>query len=91
MSTKHLWINENIFYEITNKKIINSFGKKLFDAINLLTVDRKQQWKRIYKKKYYDKINNSNEIIILKQYLSIKRLRTLFQLSIFFTFIIKVI
>ena len=49
--------------KITNKKIINSFGKKLFDAINLLTVDRKQQWERIYKKKYYDKINNSNEII----------------------------
>ncbi len=49
--------------KITNKKIINSFGKKLFDAINLLTVNRKQQWERIYKKEYYDKINNSNEII----------------------------
>ena len=34
------------------------------------------------------KIRNSNEIIILKQYLSIKSLRILFQLLIFFSFII---
>ncbi len=34
------------------------------------------------------KIKNSNEIIILKQYLSIKSLRVLFQLLIFFTIII---
>ena len=37
------------------------------------------------------KIKNSNEIIILKQYLSIKSLRVLFQLLIFFTFIIFII
>ena len=37
------------------------------------------------------KIKNSNEIIILKQYLSIKELRVLFQLLIFFTFIIYAI
>ena len=34
------------------------------------------------------KIKNSNEIIILKQYLSIEDFRTLFQILIFFTFII---
>ena len=34
------------------------------------------------------KICNSNEIIILKQYLSIKSLRVLFQLLIFFSFVI---
>ena len=34
------------------------------------------------------KIQNSNEIIILKQYLSIKSLRVLFQLLIFFSFVI---
>ena len=37
------------------------------------------------------KIKNSNEIIILKQYLSIKSLRVLFQFLIFFTFIIYTI
>ena len=37
------------------------------------------------------KIKNSNEIIILKQYLSIKSLRVLFQLLIFFTIIIFII
>ncbi len=37
------------------------------------------------------KIKNSNEIIILKQYLSSKGLRTLFQLLIFFTFTIFII
>ena len=34
------------------------------------------------------KIKNSNEIIILKQYLSTKKFRVLFQLLIFFTLII---
>ena len=37
------------------------------------------------------KIKNSNEIIILKQYLSTKGLRALFQMIIFFTFIIFII
>ena len=37
------------------------------------------------------KIKNSNEIIILKQYLSSKGLKVLFQLIIFFTFIIFII
>ncbi len=37
------------------------------------------------------KIRNSNEIIILKQYLSIKSLRILFKLLIFFTFIIFIV
>ena len=37
------------------------------------------------------KIKNSNEIIILKQYLSRKKLRILFQILIFFTFIIFII
>ena len=37
------------------------------------------------------KIKNSCEIIILKQYLSIKGLRVLFQLLIFFTFIISIL
>ena len=37
------------------------------------------------------KIKNSNEIIILKQYLSINSLKVLFQLLIFFTFIIYAI
>ena len=37
------------------------------------------------------KIKNSNEIIVLKQYLSSKGLRTLFQLLIFFTFTIFII
>ena len=37
------------------------------------------------------KIKNSNELIILKQYLSIKSLRVLFQLLIFFTFIVYAI
>ncbi len=37
------------------------------------------------------KIKNSNEIVILKQYLSTKGLRALFQMIIFFTFIIFII
>ena len=37
------------------------------------------------------KIKNNNEIIILKQYLSTKRLKILFQLLIFFTMIVYVI
>ena len=37
------------------------------------------------------KIRNSNEIIILKQYLSIKSLKFLFQLLIFLSFIIFII
>ena len=37
------------------------------------------------------KIKNSNEIIILKQYLSSKGLKTLFKLLIFFTFVIFII
>ena len=49
--------------KITRKKIEDSFGKKISDAIDLLTVDRKIQWKKNYKDEYYNKINNADEIV----------------------------
>ena len=47
--------------KVKDQFIENLFGKKIIDEINLLTVNRKNQWDKIYKANYYKKIINSSK------------------------------
>ena len=47
--------------KVKDQFIENLFGKKINDEINLLTVNRKNQWDKIYKANYYKKIINSSK------------------------------
>jgi (p)ppGpp synthase/HD superfamily hydrolase len=64
-----LALNHNIL-EVTNlsKKILcNLFGKEFYKKVSLLTVNRKLQWNKSYKKKYYKNINNySYDVRVVK-------------------------
>jgi (p)ppGpp synthase/HD superfamily hydrolase len=64
-----LALNHNIL-EVSNlskKKIVNMFGCNFYENISILTVKRKFQWNRNYKKKYYENINNhSHSVKIIK-------------------------
>ncbi len=64
-----LALNHNIL-EVSNlskKKIVNMFGYNFYENISILTVNRKFQWNRNYKKKYYKNINNhSHSVKIIK-------------------------
>ena len=55
-----LALNHNIL-EVSNlskKKIIDIFGSTFYENISILTVNRKFQWNKNYKKEYYRNINN---------------------------------
>jgi len=43
--------------EINKAKMTSTFGTKIINEIEVLTVDRNSQWDQEYKKKYYEKIN----------------------------------
>jgi len=64
-----LALNHNIL-EVTNlsKKILsNLFGKEFYKKVSVLTVNRKLQWNKSYKKKYYKNINNySYDVRVVK-------------------------
>ena len=49
--------------KISTSEISNFFGKKISEFIVLLTVDRNRQWDKMYKKTYYEDINNAEEIV----------------------------
>lgn len=50
-------------YELSNvtyQQVSSEFGQTIAENIKLLTVNRKLQWDKSYKKEYYDKINTSS-------------------------------
>lgn len=55
-----LALNHNIL-EVTNlskKKLSELFGEEFYEKVSVLTVNRKLQWNKNYKKKYYKNIND---------------------------------
>ena len=47
---------------LKNKYIIKEkFGKEIFDNINKLTVNRKIEWNKGYKNRYYQKLNSGSK------------------------------
>ena len=71
-----LFIKKDIDYNLTQLAFVHNiletgnfkkksmiskrFGAKIFKEIEILTVNRKMQWNKKYKEKYYEKINNSH-------------------------------
>ena len=47
--------------KVKDQFIENLFGKKIIDEINLLTVNRKSQWDKIYKANYYKTKRNGSQ------------------------------
>ena len=53
--------------DVKKDYIIKKFGKKIYEQINILKVNRIQQWKASYKKKYYNRIfNGSKKVKVIK-------------------------
>ena len=66
-----LCLLHNIFEttDIEKSLVSKIFGKKITTQLNILTVNRKNEWKKNYKKKYYENINKANKNVIITKIL----------------------
>ena len=66
-----LCLLHNIFEttDIDQSIISKIFGKKITNQLLILTVDRKNEWKKNYKKKYYSHISKSNKNVMITKVL----------------------
>ena len=66
-----LCLLHNIFEttDIDPSIISKIFGKKITTQLNILTVNRKNEWKKNYKKNYYESIKKANKNVIITKIL----------------------
>lgn len=66
-----LCLLHNIFEttDIDPSIISKIFGKKIMTQLNILTVDRKNEWEKNYKKNYYENIKKANKNVIITKIL----------------------
>ena len=66
-----LCLLHNIFEttDIDPSIISKIFGKKITTQLNILTVNRKNEWKKNYKRNYYESIKKANKNVIITKIL----------------------
>ncbi len=66
-----LCLLHNIFEttDIDPSIISKIFGKKITTQLNILTVNRKNEWKKNYKRNYYENIKKANKSVIITKIL----------------------